>query len=273
MSIGIILTVLFILSLPAIIIFALTTYSANSNKPFDLIDQMDIPDDVKVAAKNSLTEAKERHKRVMIYDITAPYVMAFILPFVNWEANSLPKKFRKWDNEVSINGDKYPWTQNKDETGNFVYVGIKNDIPTGDTCLVWDNDAKDNIEVPAKSLAYWVGKRFHPRSLIARYVWLGIRNRASMASCDEGILVTDELKETFRSWGNPKVGLEVDGKIVTGSYLTAVGGHYQLFSFQPVSVGYQRTNYGFKINNVINDPDRLTKPAMVVAIGVSYRND
>ncbi len=267
----ILLILLFLFLLPAILIFVLTTLSAYSNNAFKLLDEMDAPVEVKENARRSLLEARRRHNSVMIYDITAPYVMLAVLPFVKWEANNLPKFFRKWDNEVSINGDKFPWYQEKDENGNFVYVGIRGEIPTGDTCVLWNDEAKDNVEVSAKSLAYWVGGKFHPRSFIARYVWLGIRNRASKASADAGFIITDELKDSFRSWGNPKVGTEVDDQVVTGTYLSNVGEYYQVFGFHPVKIGYRRTNYGFKINNVINGPDRATNPAMVIAIGFSYR--
>jgi hypothetical protein len=84
--------------------------------------------------------------------------------------------------------------------------------------------------------------------------------------------VTDELKETFQDWGNPAVGDKLpDGGYVTGSYLRRVGNHYQLFAFHPVKIGLRRTHFGYKIGNVINDPDRLSSPAMPVAIGFSYR--
>lgn len=263
----------FILLLPALLIFILTTLSARSQIPFQLLNEMpDVPEEHKAAARACFQDALARHDSAMIYDITAPYVMLFVLPFVKWEANELPKFFRKWDNEVGLNGDKFPWYQNRDENGNVIWIGIRGEIPTGDTCLAWSTEANDNVEITAKSLAYWVGGKFHPRSFIARWVWLGVRNRASRAAADLGIIITDELKVSFQAWGNPNVGQEpADGQRVTGSYLRNVGPYYQLFAFHPVRVGWRRTHFGFKIGNVIDSPDRATSPAMPVAIGFSYR--
>jgi hypothetical protein len=262
----------FLFFLPAILIFLLTTISAHSQIPFKLLDEMpDVPEEHKAAARASFKEALKRHDSAMIYDITSPYVMLFVLPFVKWEADKLPKFFSKWDNEVSINGDRYPWTQKRGEDGNWIYFGYKGDIPTGDTCVLWSEEAKDNVEVDAKTLAYWVGGKFHPRSFIARYVWLGIRNRASQAAADLGVLITDELKASLQTWGNPNVGEEVNGERVTGSFLRNVGEYYQLFAFHPVKVGWRRTHFGFKIGNVIDSEHRATVPAMPVAIGFSYR--
>lgn len=60
----------------------------------------------KNAAKTCFDEAKRKCRKVTFYDVTAPYVMLAVLPFVKWEAEELPKLFRKWDNEVSLNGDR-----------------------------------------------------------------------------------------------------------------------------------------------------------------------
>jgi len=263
----------FLFLLPGLLIFTLTTWSANSQIPFQLLNEMpDVPDEHKVTARACFREARARHKRVTIYDVTAPYVMLLVLPFVKWEADRLPSLFRKWDNEVNLNGDRSPWYVNKDENGNVIPVGVRGEIPTGDTCKVWSPEAQDNVEVDAKTLAYWVGGKWHPRSFWARYVWVGWRNRASQASCDVGVLITDELKATLKEWGVLNAGEELpDGSRVTGTYLRNVGPYYQLFAFHPVKVGWRRTHYGFKIGNVINNEERATRPAMAIAIGFSYR--
>lgn len=266
--------ILGIILAPGIILAILSSLSSYSKIPFKLLDKVEgLSDEDKEKAKLSFKKARRLHWKTLPYDCTAYIVMFFVLFFVKKEDDHLPKLFRKWENEVSNNGDNFPLFNPRDPvTGQLTHQGIYLPIPVEDTMTVWDEQVGDNVVKPTRMLSYWVNYKYHPRSWFARYVWLGWRNRASQASCDEGFIITDELKTTYRQWGNPEVGKELgDGKRVEGVFLRNVGEEYHLFAFEKVAVGHRRTNFGFKIGNVINSVNRLTRPAMVTSIGFSYR--
>ena len=139
----------FLFLLPGLLIFILTTLTANSQIPFQLLNEMpDVPEEHKVAARASFQEARARYKRTLIYNATAPYVMLFVLPFVKWEADRLPSLFRKWDNEVNLNGDRFPWYVNKDENGNVAGVLVDSAKVEVDYVKATGQDRADFLEGP-----------------------------------------------------------------------------------------------------------------------------
>lgn len=127
------------------------------------------------ASVDCFDRARKIDRRVRIYDATAPLVMLVALLFTPREANKLPKLFRKWDNDVSINGDGCGW-QRTDGTWVDLRDGVQH---LGEPLVSYDD--------PAYGGTAYYAKGHHPRSYWARYIWLGWRNRASKLSLDMGI--------------------------------------------------------------------------------------
>ena len=167
-----------LISIVAILV-ALYAWMTSPTKVLDDIDALDLDATTKAALKSCCESAKAADNKVRFYDLTAPIVMLLVLPFVKRSADRLPKLFRKWDNNVSLNGDGFGW-QNP-ETGEWfdLRTGL---IPHGAT-LVSHSD-------PAYGGDCYYARGHHPRSFRARYAWVGLRNRASMLSVNLGRDVT-----------------------------------------------------------------------------------
>jgi len=139
------------------------------------------------ACLDSMDAARESELPVILkYDIWAPLVMLLVLPFVKRDANKLPDLFRKWDNNVSINGDS-GGVYNA-QTGQWI-----GDYDVKDWTLVqpehgWHHYTYDD---PLYDGDAYYAKGHHPRSFWARWIWLGFRNRATKASFDVGINSTE----------------------------------------------------------------------------------
>jgi hypothetical protein len=239
----------FLFLLPGLVIFTLTTIALYSKKPYELLEQSTIPEEDKIKAKESFNETKRRCRKITFYDCTAPYVMLFVLPFVKWEAEELPKFFHKWNNEFSLNGDRTYWSED----------GKRLRVPLEDT-------------PEARALCYYA-EGHHPRSFWARYVWLGWRNRASLASYEEGFEMTPELKSSHVYWGDIKVGERVNGvngEITEGVLIRRCGEYYELYSIRVLNNKIERIRFGYKIGNAVSENSEF-KRAMVVGIGLSYK--
>lgn len=127
------------------------------------------------AAIACFDRARKADQKVRIYDATAPLVMLIALLFTPRSADKLPKLFRKWDNDVSINGDGCGW-QKADGT----WVDLRDGVEHLGEPLVSYQD-------PTYGGTAYYANGHHPRSYWARYIWLGWRNRASKLSLDSGI--------------------------------------------------------------------------------------
>lgn len=163
---------------------------------------------------------------MIIPDLLAPVIVPIALLFTKWEAEKLPKLFVWWDNDASINGDQR-------EVGRWDLLHIPLE--------------RDSAE--AVSLCYWAPGH-HPRSFYARWVWLGLRNRASRLA---QLLGTDASGPAI-SWGG-------DGWTVH-----RVGDKFRYFEMLPAGPVLIRMHYGYKVPRIpVNDL------APVVAIGFSLR--
>jgi hypothetical protein len=98
----------------------------------------------------------------------SPIVVPFILIFTKWDAEKLPFLDSIWGNDSSINGD------------------VRDD-GVGDGWGLKPVSLDPNSEEAIAS-CYWA-KGHHPRSFYARWVWLGLRNRASALSSSLGLEV------------------------------------------------------------------------------------
>lgn len=159
-------------------------------------------------------------------DLLAPIVVPFALLFTKTESEHLPRPFWWWDNDASINGDKR-------HEGSWELLPISTDLTN-----------QQEIR-----LCYWAPGH-HPRSFYARYVWLGLRNRASALS--------------------QALGTDVDGPAVQWSGETwtihRVGDVFRYFELLPVGSLVIRMHCGFKVPRI---PTEAMAPA--VSIGFSLR--
>lgn len=132
------------------------------------------------AANASLEAGMKATKGLWIYSISAPIVVPIALLGCTWESERLPKWARKWDNNVNLNGDNGDWIN---ETGDGKTFVIK--MPLEDTPEV-------------RERCYWgwgpLEGKIHPRSFIARWIWIGFRNRGKQAYVDRGIFISEDAK-------------------------------------------------------------------------------
>jgi len=148
------------------------------------------------------------------------------------ELEKLPEQYLTYDNEVSINGDLRPWVLNEEG------IGIPLPCPLDDSGIQYCYYAKGH----------------HPRSKWARWKWLGIRNRASMAAFLLGPVKSSDI--------------EIFGDIATdkgheGVVVFRMGIHWQIYSCKKFGPFVIRRNVGVKIKNVLQS---VAKRAMVVNI-------
>ena len=182
----------------------------------------EIPEEHIKQCKKSFWQAWYKNLLTIPFDLTAPIVVPIALLFTKWSDEKLPKLFRMWDNEVSINGD----------VGMVPYD--KNNRWALDKC-------------------YWA-KGHHPRSFYARFIWLGIRNRATYPTWKLGY--RQQSSDIVQSWrsGNVHSG--------DGWSLHRVGPKYR-FRYAKAPI---RIHYGYKVGGMAWEA-----PGNVVAIGFSLR--
>lgn len=185
-------------------------------------------------ASKSFLAASLKGLVVLPFEVLAPIVMLFVLPFVKKEADRLPKLFWFWGNNVSINGDG--WARKlEDGTWETVRVmGVENCIPYTNPGYTGD--------------AYYA-KGHHPRSFWARYIWLGWRNRASKFAESMGVPFDDNDRQQWYGRGQTQgPNRESGDRAVRGWALYRSGSHYQFYSvYQAFGSICCRTNWGFKV--------------------------
>ncbi len=177
--------------------------------------------------KKSMIQAWLKNLLTMPADVTAPIVVPIALIFTKWNAEHLPKLFRWWDNEVSINGD-------------------------------WGFVPLDKKSQEAINMAYYA-KGHHPRSFYARWVWLGLRNRATWAAWALGY--RKKAGDTEDEWSYGDVW---GGK---GWLVARCGPAYRLRYHKALSKKrFLRIHFGYKIGG-----SQSITHGNVVAIGFSIR--
>lgn len=94
----------------------------------------------------------------------------------------------------------------------------------------------------ARALCYWAPGH-HPRSKWARYVWLGLRNRASLCAQDLGYKYAEgENKAPREVWGDITIGRDKEGWNVN-----RLNDLYQICIIKRLGPVCIRINYGYKI--------------------------
>lgn len=183
-----------------------------------------VPESLHKQALAGLQEARARARKLRPYKWSAPLVMAFVVPFLRWDAEKLPRLFSRWDNDVSLNGDPWGWAQAADGT--------------------WYRPAPLEDTPEARDKCYWA-KGHHPRSRWARYVWLGWRNRASLYAAQLGVPATSDAIVTH---GDPTIS-----KSRAGAVAYQFGPYWQIMAVTKVGPFAIRRNVGYKLNNVLHN--------------------
>ena len=171
-----------------------------------------VPANLHEDALHSFAQSRKLSLKVLFTKLTAPIVMAFLVFFLKWEDEKLPTFFWRYDNEVSMNGDRGP-------------------VPLEDT-------------PEARALCYYANGS-HPRSRWARYVWLGWRNRGSAHAFSLGP-VADMSK--IRQWGDPQTNNGHEGVRVfeMNGYWQVFAIKHISFPGRDLCL---RQNVGFKVGN------------------------
>ena len=216
----------------------------------------DVSPSDKAAALECTLRAKKAAAKTFWYDITAPLVMLLVLPFVKRSADSLPRPFAKWDNNVSLNGD-----------GHAVYRdGAWLDLRDGVQALPGEHVYTYDDPLYAGDAYY--AKGHHPRSFWARYVWVGLRNRASQLSVDLGAQV--HARPILISGS-----LDINRHDKPGHFLLKDGSSYHFKSIEKVRVlGLEWARIrscGYKLEIAMMRPDDQLGRVAAVAICVSFK--
>lgn len=198
-----------------------------------------LPADVLEAAIASLTRARDAERKTWVYDITAPIVMLIVLPFVPRSADRLPRLFRAWDNDVSLNGDSGgtlladgTWLQWRDTPAHQWPQLI------GRPQLPYDH--------PDYAGDAYYARGHHPRSFWARYLWIGLRNRASAQALAQGI-TTAEAPRVIAASAADASGWPTASRSVQGWYLLSDGHEYQYRAFTQKGPIVLIQNLGYKL--------------------------
>ncbi len=185
-----------------------------------------VPIKHRLRASVSFLRASGRGLLMIVPDLLAPIVVPIALLGCRWDSERLPRWAKWWDNDVGLNGDRFP-----DGSPGFV--------PLEDTPAV-------------RALCYWLPGR-HPRSFLARYVWIGLRNRASKLALDLGH-PTDPAAPV-QTWGDVETS-----RAHEGWFLREHNGQYQMHYVRRLGSRLcLRSNYGHKVFFV-----ELGRPVMPV---------
>ena len=253
--------IMIILIIAATITTLLVALRAYMSAPGRVLKELaalpDLTEGDRAAAEACFRAAKDADDRTWLYDLSAPIVMLLVLPFVRRSADKLPSLFRRWDNNVSLNGD-----------GEAVFIDGK--FLTAGHGITWE-DYNAALARGAYRYTYddplyhgdaYYAKGHHPRSFWARYVWVGLRNRASQLSVEMGEDVHE--RPTVLSGA---VGI---GASTEGHFLLHSGDLYHYKSVRKVGPFALIRSYGYKLEIVRNSQDG-TGLAAAVAIGRSLK--
>jgi hypothetical protein len=212
----------------------------------ELFDLCDAPKELIPVALESIKQAKKINEKARKYVLSAPLVMAWVCPRLPWEAEELPAKYRMWDNEVSINGDKGNWYYDE---ANHIWGRYPIPLTKG--------NSKNNR---GKWYNYYTFKKLSARHWFARYVWLGWRNRASAAYLEHDVYAPkpEEIKDIQKwEYRTEEEGIEI----------LYWNGYMQVFYQRHGKVIHRRANLGFKLGNV----NEITKKIRAVYTPFSFK--
>lgn len=216
--------------------------------------QLGLPEPVETEAIVCFNDARERQRRTWWYDASAPLVTLIALLFTPRSADRLPAWARRWDNNISLNGDG-EWIERDGEQ-----LTLGHDVPW---YAVQPGEVVRRYDDPAYTgRAYYANA--HPRSLWARWVWVGWRNRASKLSLDLGEYVGARPTVDFAE------PAELAGRSRDGYYLLRHGNLYQWRQHKRHGPIVLSRNLGFKLEHVMYSASGRGV-ASAVAIGFSFK--
>lgn len=197
-----------------------------------------VPHALHAEAMASLSKSSELFKLVRPYKWKAPFVIAKAVQSLPWEAENLPEKLWRYDNEVSLNGDYHEWVVDP-VTG----IGARIPAPLQETA--------------AQKARCYYAKGHAARSRWARWIFIGIRNRGSLYAFKLG----PEASNPIEFFGDLSTGKDHEGVVVW-----RMGPHWQIYATSKFGPFCIRRNMGVKISNVYKHG---AKRAMVVKIPFS----
>ena len=232
---------------------ALRAWMSAGDKARAEIDALpDVPGHLKPAILDCMDQAEDADKATWPYDLTAPLVMLVALAFTKRDADRLPRLFRKWDNNVSLNGDGHGW---RDAEGNW-HHGRDGAVPPPGTIMLSYSD-------PAYAGDAYYAEGHHPRSYWARYIWVGLRNRASQLSVDKG---RDVAARPICISGSADIS-----RTRPGHFLLKQGDTYHYKSFRNIGPFCLIRSYGYKLEYALHRPEGQYGRVPAVAIGRSLK--
>lgn len=194
-----------------------------------LLWKMDnVPHAHKTLCLMDLKRSKEQYKKwhVGVYKFLAPIVTLPLVLRAKWEDESLPEQWWKWDNNISLNGDRANWAV--DEFGEF----NRSPVP-----LEKGNHLNDNGEL----MNYYAPKKLSPRHWFSRWIWIGWRNRASNLAKEIGpTFYLNSASENYWTAETDKGTITVIEKM----------GHYQFIHTRKWWIFEFKSNLGYKLNNL-----------------------
>lgn len=123
----------------------------------------------------------------------------------------------------------------------------------------WDNDASINGDQLEAEPTYYA-EGHDRRSFYARFVWLGLRNRASKLSQMLGY--THQPSDSIEQWTSG----DANGTAKTGWIVTKINDKYRYFETKRIGSIFLRFHYGYKIPTLQGRPS-----SPVVAIAFSFQ--
>lgn len=206
----------------------------------------DVPMAHRRAAALCFGRASLRGLAMLPADLLAPLVVPVALLGTKQAAKHLPHWARWWDNDVSINGDG--WAVQRG--GNWVRINSAADLMPDDGRVFSYDDADYQGD------AYYAPGH-HPTSFYARWVWVGLRNRASALAVQLGHPA--DYAKPVDVWGDPATSRSRAGWV-----LRHHNGVYQLHATRRLGPVCLRTNYGYKVD--FTTWQRPTLPVVCIAI-------
>lgn len=187
----------------------------------------EVPDRKLLAA--CVVEAWAKNLLTIVPDLLAPVVVPVALLFTKWEDEHLPRWAWWWDNDASINGDLRTDDIN-DGLGGWALRPIS-------------TNTSNLYEILS---CYWAPGH-HPRSFYARWVWLGLRNRASALSQALG----SEASGPAVAWTGPTWKV------------TRVDDDWRYYELYPIGKLAIRMHCGYKV-------PRLPGEAKAAAVSIGF---
>ena len=223
----------------------------NKSQIQSLLDRFNIVGSEELATELYKSRAIYKEK-VAPYAWRAPFVMWGVCRSLPWGAESLPEKYRPYDNNISINGDRGRWSL---DSGKMTRLPVP--------LAKWNSEIGDG---DTRLYQYWTFAKLSARHWFSRWVWLGIRNRACMAAVDAGVAVHAPSADVSVAATTSANGKE---RLVVRALRNGVDSAYQLQYTKIVGPFHIRLNLGYKLD-CLNQIDRVA-PVVWVPFAMKIR--